>query len=264
MRRFAGPHGRGHEQRVEGGARGGRFAGERRHQRVLLPLVEWPAARDQDQRLVAAHAFERRQQLAQRVDARLRRHQRAAPRPLRPHLQIARAAVAAQPAGRAWRRHCPAASPRHRRRPASLRARRPPPRCPTAALRAAALRAAPDGGPPGSASSRSEPPPDDPPNGSDIAPAAFTLPHGAQRESGLRFAMSRASVRLPNSHVESLALCPITLAERVAHPIVRPREVTLGPAGSSISADRSTKDRLVKNRDAARATWRTLPGSSVP
>jgi hypothetical protein len=66
--------------------------------------------------------------------------------------------------------------------------------------------------------------------------------------------MSRASDRLPNSHVESLALCPMTLPSASRTRSWAQVKFTLGPAGRSINADRSTNVRLLKNRDADRAT----------
>ena len=196
-------------------------------------------------------AFQRGQQLAERIDARLRRHLRAAPGPFGAHLQVAGAAVAAQvPPPRCWLHRRP-------RRPAAAalacrRCRRPTGCAAAAAALGAALAAAGRGGPwVGPARDRRAA------DGAAEADRDIARPHSrwptVRSAIRLRLAMSRASDRLPNSHAESLRALSDHLAERIADPVVGPGEVTFGPAGSSISAERSTNDRFAKNREAARA-----------
>src|SRR5436190_12807728 len=71
----------------------------------------------------------------------------------------------------------------------------------------------------------------------------------------LRFAMSRASLKLPYSHVALLGPArPVTCCNPSRTRSWAQVKGTFGPTGSSINADRSAYVRRVKNRDAAVAT----------
>ena len=106
-------------------------------------------------------------------------------------------------------------------------------------------------------------------SGSRITVAAATVAGLAMCWSAL-VAQQDPSAQVPvfRSGVEAVAV-DVGVIDRQGAPLrgLTAADFKVSVAGQPrrvISADRSTNDRFSKNREAARATCRTLPGSSVP
>src|SRR5207237_1593677 len=101
----------------------------------------------------------------------------------------------------------------------------------------------PDGGGVGDGGDEGAPPVPPPPGAPPPPPAKIELRHSRspteRTVSRLRFAMSRASLKLPNSHVLMGPARPVTRCNPSRTRSCAQVKGTLGPTGNNISADRS-------------------------
>ena len=212
--------------------------------------------------VLSPRTVQRRQQLPERVDARLRRHLGATPGPLRPHLQVAGAA-APQPSAAAralsvleppddpWVPPEPPPPP-----PPPV----PPPPAPWPPLRATTARAARRrrlaAEATGAAAERVE-------SGRCRRPLRTRAGRRCEARAGCgwRFRAPPSGCRTPTPCRGGLA---DDLAERIAHAVVGPGEGHVRTGGQEHQRRSIDERESVEEARGRLATCRTLPGSSVP